>query len=571
MACNHDPDAENEADINSFISTWSDAQQLDLQKTIAESDYANGIIKKLEAQAAEANANGDTTKYTLCVGFVEKMQTLIRDKIDATSSHILQYYDETVENVGQSDVKLEAFSNWVKTGLWINMIPKGSRTKKIDFPSLNITLDVPKPIAIQHLALRVVYVPFDDRVHKSTASRDRVLGGVFSIELLALPDEAKKIKGWTIREMEGDDQSVTRIRYPAEGMVASAVQPIRVQVSIPNNMVLDECPRVGWWDEAENQWNEDGISEISLHKETDLLMLHFHTTKLTYLAILQEKNLNFHRLKWKLQVELNNSWDTDTDPIGQLFLSTATYSRIHIEIRYDKCRLRYPKLAELQDLSQNYFSPGELLNKLALAGINITPSSQDDKTFHHLTKEETLEDKLISEICSVASAFEISSHDPQSVPEDWHFFSKQPTSAVFQVKALTPPPLTTLPEEPCKELEEKPRHVLAIVDPEAPNGGIKFRVEPDSELSNGNWMDNIYENHVYLRNALKSITTPDTDDRLQSSSVVFENTLKQLLHLIRPFSYCQPERNVSSEQIQEPVLEEISMEVPAAEEIVADA
>ena len=38
------------------------------------------------------------------------------------------------------------------------------------------------------------------------------------------------------------------------------------------------------------------------------------------------------------------------------------------------------------------------------------------------------------------------------------------------------------------------------------------------------------------------MTTPDTADRLNSSSVVYEYTLKRLLRLIRPFSYCQPDK-----------------------------
>ena len=130
---------------------------------------------------------------------------------------------------------------------------------------------------------------------------------------------------------------------------------------------------------------------------------------------------------------------------------------------------------------------------------------------------------------------------------------------------LKPPSLSDKPEVYIEELEEKARHVLVQLDTEAPDGQVKFRLQADEdETSLPDYVENTYDNHLYLRNTLKPMTTPDTADRLSSSSVVYEYTLKRLLRLIRPFSYCQPDKGsiVVDEDITLDLTDDVVKEQP---------
>ena len=44
--------------------------------------------------------------------------------------------------------------------------------------------------------------------------------------------------------------------------------------------------RVGWWDEANGKWNEDGITEIEHNEETSSIS--FKTVRITELGFLQQ-------------------------------------------------------------------------------------------------------------------------------------------------------------------------------------------------------------------------------------------------------------------------------------------
>ena len=56
-----------------------------------------------------------------------------------------------------------------------------------------MSVDVPKQVAQAPLAVRSIFAPFHDKTHVESSGH-RVLGGIYMIELLAIPPPPKKVK-----------------------------------------------------------------------------------------------------------------------------------------------------------------------------------------------------------------------------------------------------------------------------------------------------------------------------------------------------------------------------------------
>ena len=361
-----------------------------------------------------------------------------------------------------------------------------------------------------------------------------------------------------------------------EGVVTQA---IKVCMEIPTTILVDATPRIGWWNDVDERWSEEGISEIACDSEKRILT--FHTIKLTSLAILQKRNLNFALLNWKVQVD---------EGVGHFLCATRKYPRIHVEIAEGSCKLLEPILPPLSVLNSTFFPPGEFLQRLSAAGINLTPSLSDDVLFQHTPKSFVLESKLCTEMVRVASSFEISSSRHEDLSEDWQQLAEQSNCCVLRIQKnksleeeMSPevnegsdeqqelldaetqvavekngpdePEMSDLinkkeedpsedqveDEQPTGVIELKYQHVLAEIDDEVP-GQVKFRLYPVNDNP-----DSKYNTHLYLPETLHELKTTEVGAEDASSalfgndsSVLFENTLKQFLFLVRPFSYCIP-------------------------------
>ena len=64
--------------------------------------------------------------------------------------------------------------------------------------------------------------------------------------------------------------------------------PIRLTLPLSKGIVvLDDSPKVGWWDEGGECWRTEGISDVQF--DSDKYSLSFNTVCLTRLALLQSR------------------------------------------------------------------------------------------------------------------------------------------------------------------------------------------------------------------------------------------------------------------------------------------
>ncbi|KAF1316739.1 Casc1 protein, partial [Globisporangium splendens] len=566
VSCEPRPDAQVEGDMNSFLNSWSLEVSADLPEVASTCDSANEVINDLVHVGANAKATNDAVLYDQCTMLIDKIQQMINEKIEYASGNILQYADEYTDSNSRSEVKMGNASNWVKLGLWVNLIAKGSRNKKIDFQELGISVDLPKAVIVQSLALRVIHLPYDPLSIKKRQNIDFALGGIFSLELLAIPPPPKRARGWMMREVADTSEPLKRLSYPLEGMVVSAVLPIEASLLLPTDAIVSGTPRIGWWDLQAESWEEDGISEVVFHPETNIVT--FSTMKLTHLAVLQQRDLNFQKYYWHLTMS------TKTHNKAHLKLKTEHYDSIHFEITDAGCRLVAPQLPQLSYLHQKWLPPGGLLMKLTASGIGLCPALDDDLRFGFTPKQKGSEDRVINEVVSVVAAYEISignlSLESNSGGVKWLSAIDSLKQIVFAVKEIYWPYIGSEGAEDEDDhsdnnFEFRQLHatsasfvnVLTEVDDEVSGGGVKFRIDRSEDP---------YDTHVHLKKVLEDISSPDAKDRMENSNVLFEFMLKKMLSLLRLFSYSKPLCAVASTTSSSLITTEDELPTPAAAE-----
>ncbi|KAH7463072.1 Dynein axonemal intermediate chain 7 [Phytophthora ramorum] len=623
LACQPRPDAQVEGDMNSFLNSWqldTATLELELPAVTAACESATEVMEDLTFVAANACATNDEPLSAQCARFIGRLQELVVEKVDLTTAHVLQFADEYADlllstpnssnnvNASRGEVKLASASpntGWVQLGLWVNLLAKGSsRNKRVEFSELGVNVDLPKAVITQSLALRVTRWPFDAFSFLSEGGGSYVaLGGVFSLELLAVPSPPKRARGWIMREVPDAREQLKRLHYPLDGMVLSAALPIKASLTLPKNVLFApttgsrvasaEVPRIGWWDTTRMRWEEEGVTDVVFQEDTSTVT--FSTLRLTHLALLARRDRNFHKRSWRLCMDTNPSGGTITDDFhggspdnelgdmrARLTLSTAVFPRVQFEITPQGARLVEPSLPQLEALRKETMPPGELLTRLARAGIDLCPplelerEKRDDGHFSFGPKLKMLEDRVIDEIASVVAGFEITDGNGNAewgrtngaAATRWPNAIGNNKQIVFSVKEMSWPYMSDDHEGSQQQAGEDEGVntatsaasilVLAEVDDEASGGRVKFRLdrkgdsdavniamtprEGDSETADGGPQEeeDIYDTHVHLRRALDEISSPDARDRIDNSHVLFELTLQKMLRLLRLLSYSQP-------------------------------
>ena len=140
---------------------------------------------------------------------------MVLAKVDGATGDFLSHADEHAN--ARNEVQYEHSAPSCKFGLWVNLA-KNPRIKSIEFDALSITTELPKQLALASIALRVMQFSSElltpQQPPLGASSPFMALGGVLSIELMALPQPPKKVKGWTIRPVAEAGVPIVRQSYP---------------------------------------------------------------------------------------------------------------------------------------------------------------------------------------------------------------------------------------------------------------------------------------------------------------------------------------------------------------------
>eukprot|EP01116_Phalansterium_solitarium_P001653 TRINITY_DN11471_c0_g1_i1.p1 TRINITY_DN11471_c0_g1~~TRINITY_DN11471_c0_g1_i1.p1 ORF type:complete len:777 (+),score=322.16 TRINITY_DN11471_c0_g1_i1:111-2441(+) len=399
-----------ESEVNTWISLWKERDELPLEDTINSSQEAEEAIKEIHDLVLAAIEKIDESSFLKATNQVNHIRDFESDLIDRMTAYVIQRADDFANQKGE--VYLGYRTSDIEYGLWVN-ITKNPRIKRLDFPNVKLCLvDLPKQLALTSIAVRMMHYAYDLMSHKHLTDI-MPLGGVFFLEILALPPPPKKVKGWTLRPVTQLSTNVSRLGYPPTasldsvlavqnanktGTAAAAVPPLKVSYNITSDVFLrEDVPTIGWWDPEVNQWKTDGISEVEYVPAERLLT--FKTMHVGALAIIQNRYADLPLVSWKLR------------PVGPnealLHLRTRGRREFKIFVGDGFCRLHQVQDEVLRPFEAGRFKPIELLERLRTAGVNLLPTEHAAKSLADLVtpKDNAMERKLYREFARLVASY----------------------------------------------------------------------------------------------------------------------------------------------------------------------
>uniref|UniRef100_A0A8C4VNG1 Dynein axonemal intermediate chain 7 n=1 Tax=Gopherus evgoodei TaxID=1825980 RepID=A0A8C4VNG1_9SAUR len=226
------------------------------------------------------------------------------------------------------------------------------------------------------------------------------VGGVYFIDALKLPPQAKQIRGWTMVELL--DVGLETYPYPPESEeTEDATYPhIGVTLRLLDSVIFFEEPMVARWDSAGKQWRTDGISDIKYkmkEKQISFEMDAFYT-----ITLIQDAHLNMPYQSWELR-------PNGTDEL--LFTIVTAFAEVQMQIKDNQCMLSSVIMdgsEQLSHLTGKWTSPIDLTVALKKAGVNIFPSDYSYKYVCVNKKTLLAEVTSYQQMALVASAFAFS-------------------------------------------------------------------------------------------------------------------------------------------------------------------
>jgi len=285
------------------------------------------------------------------------------------------------------------------------------------------------------------------------------VGGIISIEQLALPPPPKKAKGWVMRDITALNKSIQVVPYPAASdadAAASAANqspaaaaaaaaagaaalaaggasqaPMRVSFMLPAYVFLDDRePHFGWWDARHQCWRQEGVSLTRYEPRAEGGLVHLSLTLLKPVAIIQPRALDFPYRAWHLRplhsvasaMAANEDGGeagdagapvnpaAENQSLAHMYELVLQGSRFHVELELgaDHARLTHPISPVLAELNSQRMLPGILLNRMQRAGINVQPSIEDAAYCRKPLKSLLLTAALHEHLALVGGVFELS-------------------------------------------------------------------------------------------------------------------------------------------------------------------
>lgn len=453
--------------MNDYLNTLkeTEARPLGAEEALRAAIDNESVVAETRERIFSAQSSGDAEVAEHYEQKIKSFQQASSDMIDRAAAHLLQHAEDYLDE--QNEVHICKEVQNFKFGMWVNLF-KNPRMKVIDFPSLSISAEVPKSIALSSTAMRFLSLPFDEYSKRSTNDLVAV-GNIFVAEILALPAAPKRTKGWVMRQVTPLLHNVQRLPYPippAGATTVTAVEgggvpgaqggdevpPIRITLPISKGIVvLDDCPKFGWWDEHGESWRTDGISDVQFDSET--FSLSFNTVCLTKFALLQSRVFLMPYESWFLCPQGGKD--------GDKLLLTLTVKNFSESFQFEasngQVSLLKPELPQAAEFLRKPMGPRSLLHRLQQIGLNLLPLENDAQYVEAGLKSAEVETLACNDVAMLAGGFLIAS-------SKWNRGAGE-TTCMYRISEVLDPGRTRLEHAHrifSKEKTEGPRSVMCI-------------------------------------------------------------------------------------------------------------
>ncbi|NXL90729.1 CASC1 protein, partial [Alectura lathami] len=330
------------------------------------------------------------------------------------------------------------------------------------------------------------------------------VGGVYHIDVLQLPHQAKQVKNWSMVELL--DVGLEAYPYPPEEVGDATHPPVQITLGLSDSVIYCKEPVVARWDPAGQHWRTDGISSVTYkaqEKSISFDMGAFYTV-----ALLQDVHLNMPYRAWELR-------PTGIDKA--LFRVTAVFAEVQIQIKGDQCMLAAVVADEkdvLSHLTGKWMCPVTLRRVLKTGGVNIFPEEYSYKYICANRKAPLMEVRAYQQMALVASAFAFGW-------SKWNLESGQ-DQVVFKVSEHLQAGSVKDEDWSLYMFNGQRAQKLKVTETSETFSG---ELEEDSEL------------HSTLYHMLKDFASEEAIDKVNSANFLFIDVVYQLLLATRVLTY----------------------------------
>jgi len=403
VSCNPLPDVHGEhAELNTYLDSIEGDKKTEVDKVFKLCEELDQVLWNFENLAIENRSTcGSNTSTDSIRGKILQIFDTQVGKIDQMTAYILANPESFL--TPKLEVLETHSSDHFKFGLWVNMASKGFRMKIIDFPGLDIVAEIPKTLASQSVALRVLHTASNPLVGKLFSS----LGGIIFLEALRLPPPCTVAKGWTMQPSNPClNNQVQRLDFNAVSVFEdSNVVSVAVKVHVPETIIVRDvngnyCPvhektdfeesqeetkiieksisatedvLVGAWNPSIQQWTTEGITDSVFDPIQRILS--FTTTRMSAISLLQHNCADAPFLFWAITPDIQDQ------TLQKVMLTLRCEKwRFQIEIHANGfCVLQAPLLSELKHILYKPVSPFELFAQLSQCGIQLVQTGSQSK------------------------------------------------------------------------------------------------------------------------------------------------------------------------------------------------
>ncbi|KAM4036419.1 LOW QUALITY PROTEIN: dynein axonemal intermediate chain 7 [Anomaloglossus baeobatrachus] len=160
MLCNGSPDPTVPQEINTFMSLWSDEAAEDFQSLLGRSCLVLNLIEELEFLLADTPSDelgeAEAAEYTETT---RRLQALLQCKFDDATELLLKNA-AALSDIDTGNMQKVIKNKTVTLCIWANL-NKNPRFRGYHFQEEAIAFDLPKPLALSNIAVRILHTDYD--------------------------------------------------------------------------------------------------------------------------------------------------------------------------------------------------------------------------------------------------------------------------------------------------------------------------------------------------------------------------------------------------------------------------
>lgn len=418
-------DAMLDSDMNTFLSILEDEQPQPFPavlESIKRIEKVSNAMEKVFCNTLALLQENDQILQQRSLNYLRRFIHIIFQKYNTATALYLKHMDSYLNEKSQ-ELHLEVTALSTCLALWGSFSDSRLPRKSVVFDSLGIQLDIQKQLLQQEIRyiFRMMRIPID--IYTRPESQYHVVGDIISFDILQPPQRSVVMPGknWTIRDDSTRSNNIKQIAYPSS-------VGCRCYIKVPFHVIMSEDIRIAVWNETFHDWREEGISDFQYIASANLVQFVINTVGI--LALVKKRNIDFPYKNWNLSPMIMKSRidspyeyvQSASRKVGGVFKLITLKFPITIHIVDDDCILVEPILENLKNLLNVPMSPGQLVYKLMLCGINILPRYDLDKTLTSSMQRESemmnqVQNDLVLSEASSQSIMDSSTNQQNDSPE----------------------------------------------------------------------------------------------------------------------------------------------------------